>query len=266
MKLSAAPLWALFICGVMTSCSPEVSDARAPDQSLSSGVPSRGEAPAPTTSTIAVRPTTSGETCLGESVTIWATPGGVMYGTAGRDVILGSSGPDEIHSWGGRDRVCAGGGNDQVWAGYGIDRVSAGRGRDTVFGGGLMDVLHGQRGRDVLHGGMGGDVLIGGAARDRIHAARGEDNVYLTGDGDRLFGTVFWLEYPVRQGRCDRRLSVRHWASDRSFEGRPVPTCQRRWRFALRGRDSRQRRREPADRSRGERCTTWARWMGFPMG
>jgi Ca2+-binding RTX toxin-like protein len=113
--------------------------------------------------------------CFGRAGTLFATPGGSVIGTRGRDVIVGTSGRDKILSKGGNDLVCSLGGADVVRAGPGADRVRASGGADKVLGEGGGDRIQGGGGRDRLKGGAGKDRLAGQAGRDRLAGGGGRD-------------------------------------------------------------------------------------------
>lgn len=97
--------------------------------------------------------------CNGEAATIVnKTPGAVVHGTGGRDVIVtwGDNGATQtIYANGGDDLICAG--SDVVYAGSGNDTVRAGGG-DLVDGGSGDDYLH-ALGVYVVRGGSGNDTL-----------------------------------------------------------------------------------------------------------
>jgi len=89
-----------------------------------------------------------GKECLGEVCTIEGE-GGIIYGTAGDDVICGSDKDEIILAKAGNDLICAGDGNDIVVADTGHDKVDGGPGDDILKGGSGQDVLIGNAGNDI---------------------------------------------------------------------------------------------------------------------
>jgi hypothetical protein len=123
-------------------------------------------------------------TCYGEPATIVSdTPGAVVYGTGGHDVIVTLYAPDggnfssqTVYGYGGDDTICAdwdvvygGSGNDTILA-YNSDLVSAGSGHDSLVVYNSY-VVRGDSGNDTLRvpsaqtcdGGSGQDVLQEGS-------------------------------------------------------------------------------------------------------
>jgi hypothetical protein len=99
--------------------------------------------------------------CLGRRVTLTATAGKSLVGSAQRDVIVGSRGADRIDGGGGDDLICAGSGADVVAGGAGDDRIAGGTGGDLLRGGAGDDRIQGGKGHDRCLGGAGANKLAG---------------------------------------------------------------------------------------------------------
>jgi len=127
--------------------------------------------------------------CNGLYPTIIAdSPGQVIEGTSGDDVIMGTSGADTIRGFGGNDTICGLAGPDTIYGGSGNDWLLGGPGADRLYGTGGLDIIDGGPGNDQLSGGPGDDVLIGGDGNDTLRGVYDNDRLD-GGDGeDRLFG------------------------------------------------------------------------------
>jgi hypothetical protein len=105
--------------------------------------------------------------CRGVAPTIGdgSSPGRVIKGTPGDDVIVGDGHQNLILAGKGDDLVC-GRGNDDLVAGQ--------AGEDALFGQGGHDVMLGNRGEDRLSGGAGKERLNGGDGFDRCDGGEGQ--------------------------------------------------------------------------------------------
>ncbi len=120
--------------------------------------------------------------------TITASPGVVVEGTAGDDIIRGTSGDDVIHGNGGDDIICAGAGNDTIDGGAGNDYIEAGNGNDTVTDPSGHNLIRLGAGDDSATTGPGDDYISGDAGNDTIAAGRGNDTLDGGSGDDELAG------------------------------------------------------------------------------
>lgn len=141
--------------------------------------------------------------CYGYPATISGS--GVIWGTAGNDVIVGSDIQDNINGLGGNDIICGRGGNDIISGSAGNDRIlgdlgddalyghegndrtSGGPGDDQLFGHAGDDFLNGNEGNDRITGNDGNDQLIGEYGNDHLDGGGGDDNLY-----DILHNSSVW--------------------------------------------------------------------------
>jgi Tol biopolymer transport system component len=98
----------------------------------------------------------SAATCMGLQADN-EVAGGLIEGTANRDVLVGSAGANTIRGFGGDDVICGRGGQDTA---------VGGAGNDSLLGQGGEDTLRGGAGRDDLVGGKGSDSCAGGSGTD----------------------------------------------------------------------------------------------------
>lgn len=138
---------------------------------------------------------------------------GVIYGTAGRDVLRGTNGDDII---------CGLGGNDLIYGRQGNDIIYGGAGRDSIVGGNGADRLYGEAGNDWLWGGNGSDELFGGEGRDTLVGGRGSDALDGGAGNDRLYGGNGHDELIGGAGR------------DGANGGRGTDTCIAEWTYSCR--------------------------------
>lgn len=89
-----------------------------------------------------------------------SSPGQVLNGTAGDDMLIGGEG------------------GDSMGGGAGLDVMRGGDGGDQMSGGDAFDDMHGNQGADTLSGDGGGDWVVGGKDNDRLYGADGDDIVY----------------------------------------------------------------------------------------
>lgn len=137
-----------------------------------------------------------------------AGAGGLLYGDAGRDLLI--AGDDDLGLYGGagndvlrtthRDTLLEGGaGNDVITGGAhadvidggpGNDRIRAGGGNDRlVTGGSGNDQIYGDAGTDVLRGGPGADqISLGAGAGGHAFGEAGRDTIAAGDDGQKLYG------------------------------------------------------------------------------
>lgn len=113
--------------------------------------------------------------CDGFEATVVASPGALLVGSPGRDVIVGTDGPDVIWAGDGDDLICAGAGDDVILGQGGSDVIIAGDGDDRVHGGSGADRIEGNGGNDRLLGGASFDALLGGDGDDHISGGTGQD-------------------------------------------------------------------------------------------
>ncbi|CAM3439649.1 calcium-binding protein [Nocardioides dubius] len=134
--------------------------------------------------------------------------GGLLYGDAGRDVIVGEAADLGIYGGAGNDTLSTkhpdtlfegGGGNDLINGsehpdvidgGPGNDRINAGGGKDRlVTGGSGDDTIYGDGGTDVLRGGPGNDTItLGSGVGGFGYGEAGNDTVVAGDDGQALYG------------------------------------------------------------------------------
>jgi hypothetical protein len=100
--------------------------------------------------------------------------GGLLSGTAKRDVLNGKDGDDEIHGLGGSDDIFGGAGNDVIYGGPGVDFLHGEDGDDEIHGG-AGDGMGGEDGDDVLYGGDGDQFKSGGKGEDVLYGGKGND-------------------------------------------------------------------------------------------
>ena len=95
------------------------------------------------------------------------SPGAVLWGQGGNDLLAGYTGSDTLHGGPGDDAL------------YGTD------GDDALYGGPGNDVLGGGRGQDALYGGSGADTFVinAGDAGAVIHDFERWDTVRFNGVG-----------------------------------------------------------------------------------
>ena len=147
-------------------------------------------------------------------------PEGLIYGTAGNDVIgagyvdangdvidnndsiltnpQGTNG-DEVYAGDGDDTVLALLGDDFVYGGAGQDSLDGGvgndymqgdAGNDTLFGGDGNDFMRGDAGNDFVYGGVGDDTTYGGAGNDQVFGGAGNDQMFGGFGVDTVYGGV----------------------------------------------------------------------------
>jgi hypothetical protein len=100
-----------------------------------------------------------------------SSPGRVIKGTAGRDLLNGTSGPDRIYGYAGNDSLHGFAGKDTIVGGRGVDLLSGGRGNDRLLA------------RDAL--------------TDRVMCGGGRDSV-VADAGDRISGDCEQVSRPER--------------------------------------------------------------------
>ena len=89
------------------------------------------------------------------------TPGNVITGTRGDDVLIGGPGRDVIRGRGGDDVIKGKGGPDSLYGGRGNDEVAGGKGDDCVFGGPGVDTVYDKNGEPT-----GDNLIDGGSGED----------------------------------------------------------------------------------------------------
>lgn len=101
------------------------------------------------------------------------SPGGIVNGTPGDDVICGSSAGDTIGGGGGDDRIFGLGGDDVIEGGGGDDKIDGGDGDDIrLYGGTGDDQIDGGPGDDGI---LTGDIVAGGPGDDELDGGPGND-------------------------------------------------------------------------------------------
>ena len=145
-------------------------------------------------------------------------PDGIIYGTAGNDVIgagyVDANGDvidnndsiltnpqatngDEVYAGDGDDTVTAQLGDDFVYGGAGNDNIDGGAdndymqgdaGNDTVIGGAGNDFIRGDIGNDFVYGGDGDDSTYGGMGNDQVFGGAGNDQMFGGFGNDTVFG------------------------------------------------------------------------------
>ena len=105
--------------------------------------------------------------CYGYQATISGS--GVIWGTAGNDIIAGSDLNDNINGLGGNDIICGRGGNDIISGSAGNDRILGDLGNDALYG---------NDGNDRISGGPGDDQMFGNAHNDFLNGNEGNDLGY----------------------------------------------------------------------------------------
>jgi Ca2+-binding RTX toxin-like protein len=154
-------------------------------------------------SPVLAAPAHAAPTCFGQRATLTDADarGGIIRGTARRDVVAVRDPHHAVFAGGGNDLVC---GSAWVLAGDGDDRVlmnrrseqlpelHGGPGRDRItvlsgqtahlIGGDGNDLLRASAGRQYLRGGAGSDVLSGGRGPDDLDGNAGRDRAW-GGDG-----------------------------------------------------------------------------------
>ena len=144
-----------------------------------------------------------------EKLELNGNPDGIVYGTAGNDVIgagyvdangdvidnndsilttpQGTNG-DEVYAGEGDDTVAALLGDDFVYGGTGNDSIDGGSGNDYMQGDTGNDTVIAGDGNDFIRGDIGNDSVYGGAGDDSTYGGMGNDQVF-GGDGnDQMFG------------------------------------------------------------------------------
>lgn len=124
--------------------------------------------------------------------TVLGTPGLVLTGTDGDNVLIGGAGNDTLSGLDGDDTLDGGDGDDKLYGGDGDDTLLGGAGNDLLDGGDGDDYLEGGAGNDILLGGDGDDTLDGGDGDDRLDGGEGNDlllggagnDVLVGGEGD----------------------------------------------------------------------------------
>jgi Ca2+-binding RTX toxin-like protein len=92
---------------------------------------------------------------------------GVVYGTAGNDVLIGGNRPQILMGLGGNDTLRGGNAGDCLVGGDGDDKLYGGNAKDILLGGDGDDLLDGGNGKDVLDGGAGtADTCLGGNGKN----------------------------------------------------------------------------------------------------
>ena len=94
--------------------------------------------------------------------------GGVVYGTAGDDVI-------DLRNTNQAQIVMGLAGNDTLYAGNSGDCLVGGEGNDHLYGNNAADILIGGFGDDHLEGANGPDTLDGGPGNDECIGGNGPD-------------------------------------------------------------------------------------------
>lgn len=114
------------------------------------------------------------------TATVWQPPppdecgdlskyAGVVYGTAGNDVLYGGNQAQVIMGLGGDDVIHGGNSGDCLVGGDGNDKLYGGNAKDTLIGGAGDDYLDGGNGKDTLDGGGDAvDVCDGGNGKDTV--------------------------------------------------------------------------------------------------
>ena len=128
------------------------------------------------------------------------TPGLVLIGGPGNDLLRGSDLNDTIFGGAGNNNpvedgnntIEGNGGDDSLVGGAGDDTITGGAGNDLIQGGAGTDLLDGEAGNDTLWGGLIGvtsdltdDTLIGGPGNDQLHGTAG-NNLIEGGSGNDL--------------------------------------------------------------------------------
>jgi len=141
-------------------------------------------------------PTYCGKT-MSDFINAMPTPGKVIEGTDGDDILAGTEGPDLIFGGDGDDHIqgLAGddcifgeGGNDVISGGAGNDEISGGPGNDQITGRAGDDTLYGNDGNDIISGGDDNDVIDGHAGLDQLTGRAGNDHIDGSADFDRCSG------------------------------------------------------------------------------
>ena len=153
-----------------------------------------------------------------------SSPGDLLRGYDGNDVIVAGSGPDTVFGGNGDDTIYGAStflasnpfetsylrgddGNDSIVGAGGFDDINGNKGNDTIDGGAGggdwlvggqnndlitahtgQNILYGNLGDDTLNAGSGGDLMRGGQGNDILLGGAGND--WLSGDrgNDTLTG------------------------------------------------------------------------------
>ncbi len=145
-------------------------------------------------------------------------PDGIIYGTAGNDVIgagfvdangdvidnndsllstpqgtngdevYAGDGDDTVHALLGDDFVYGGTGNDSIDGGSGNDYMQGDTGNDTVIAGDGNDFIRGDIGNDFVYGGAGDDSTYGGMGNDQVFGGDGNDQMFGGFGNDTVYG------------------------------------------------------------------------------
>lgn len=108
-----------------------------------------------------------------------------LRGGAGADTIRGGAGYDDVNGNQGDDVIDGGaGGNDWLLGGQGNDQIAASSG-DVIINGNLgADTVAGGAGADVVRGGQANDLMNGGGGNDQMYGDRGDDAIAGGGGAD----------------------------------------------------------------------------------
>ncbi len=105
------------------------------------------------------------------------SPGNLIYGGAGDDLISGgNSFSESVGQTGDNDTIYGGSGNDTITGGSGVDHIYGGSGDDVITGGPQTDWLYGGDGNDTINGSGEPDNIVGGYGQDLLTGGAGDDN------------------------------------------------------------------------------------------
>jgi Ca2+-binding RTX toxin-like protein len=150
------------------------------------------------------------------------TPGNVLYGLDGNDLLNGGASNDELYGGAGDNTILGNGGNDildasdssgsntlfggdgqdYIAGGLGFDRVNGNVGADTIIGqssvgdwlsGGQNDDVidaSASSGNNLINGNMGNDTIYGGSGADTLRGGQNDDVIYAGTGNDWLSGDL----------------------------------------------------------------------------
>ncbi len=117
------------------------------------------------------------------------TNGDEVYAGTGDDTVLGLLGDDFIYGGAGNDSLNGGADNDYMQGDEGDDTLEGGEGHDFLRGDAGNDVVGGGIGDDTTYGGAGTDQVFGGAGNDQVFGGFGDDTVYGGTGNDTITGS-----------------------------------------------------------------------------
>ncbi len=118
------------------------------------------------------------------------TPGGLVVGTAGNDVLGNPASPNSQFVLGGDGNDTINGGlvSDIVYGGFGSDTINGGAGDNVLYGGADNDLIVALEGNDQIKGGSGNDELVSGLGANAVDGEEGDDIIHVGQGRDIVWG------------------------------------------------------------------------------